>query len=348
LPTGVIADKISRRFSVTLGYLITSIPFLFLPLVDSFAVMVVIFIVKAIGKALTSGADSALLYDTLIDLGRTSEYKKIKITGSAWTMGVLTVCIVLGGWMGEMKLYGLTFYLPFLLQLFAAYATSLMIEPESSCKAQSIQDSNYLTHTWSAVKIFTTSSWILVLAIIFSLLEGTAVNMKWYYPALFESLGYGLLATGLLIGVLYGGKTLINIVGMKLMMKNAMKNTIIWTLVVSISWMGILVTGNVVAMMLLIILIWLGIELAINSTEELIHDSLESKVRATAMSFVNLLSSVGATMLLWGWGVTLQMGSIETAIRIQGLIFGLAGVIFLAYYMKRRGGESRKFQLFHR
>jgi MFS family permease len=336
LPTGVIADKISRRFSITLGYLIMSLPLIFLPFTDSFAMMIVIFIVKSVGKALISGADSALLYDTLLDLDKTTQYKKIKIGSSAWAMGVAAVCITLGGWMGEIKLYNLTFYLAFLLQLVAALAAYLMFEPEISRKAQTIQDSNYLTHTWTAIKIITKSSWILVLAIMFALLEGTAVNMKWYYPALFENLGYGLLATGLLIGVLYGGKTLIYLIGTKLAAKEAIQNTIMWTLIISVSWIGILTIGNVVALTIFLILIWLGIELAINSTEELIHESLESRVRATAMSFVNLLSSIGATALLWSWGATVQLANIETAVGTQALIFGIAGITFLTYYKQKR------------
>jgi MFS family permease len=335
LPTGVIADKISRRFSVMLGYIITSLPFILLPFTTSFGVAIVIFIFKAVGKALGSGADSALLYDTLIDLKRTDEYKQIKTKSVAIMMAVATFAMLVGGWMGEQGYFGLTFYIPFLLQLVAAFAVYQMIEPETSRKAQEIQDSNYLTHTIGAIKIIARSKWLIVLAISFAVLEGTAVNMKWYYPSIFENLGYGLLATGVLMGILYGGKTLISALGTKLILKNSLQNSLVWIGIIAVSW-GILPLMNTsVGMIGMIIMILLGLELGTNSTEELIHKSLESKVRATAMSFVNLLSSVGATALLWSWGGVLQVSNVQGAIMLQALVFVTLLVVFL-YFVKVR------------
>lgn len=77
IPTGVIADKVSRKFSIGLGYILTSLPFLFLPFTQNYTLMILIFAVKATGKALVSGADTSLLYDTLVDLNKTNEYKRI-------------------------------------------------------------------------------------------------------------------------------------------------------------------------------------------------------------------------------------------------------------------------------
>lgn len=344
LPTGVIADKISRKFSVCLGYIITSLPFMFLPFTSSFGAAIIIFVIKAVGKALVSGADSALLYDTLIDLGRMGEYKQIKTKSVALMMGVATVTMLLGGWMGQMGYFGLTFIIPFLLQLLAALSTHLMIEPETSRRAKEIQDSNYFTHTLGAVKIIAKSKWLIVLSLTFAILEGTAVNMKWYYPAIFENLGYGLLATGVLMGILYGGKTLISAIGTKLILRDSVQNTVSWIGAIAISWTILPIMNTSVGMIGIIVLILLGLELATNSTEELIHESLESKVRATAMSFVNLLSSVGATVLLWSWGGVLQVAKVQLAMISQALIFAILFGVFLYLARARnclRGLSSR-------
>lgn len=335
LPTGVVADKISRKFSVTLGYIITSLPFIFLPFTSSFVAAIAIFVVKAVGKALVSGADSALLYDTLIDLKRTDEYKQIKTKSVAVMMAVATGAMLIGGWMGEMGYFGLTFAIPFALQLLAALATHLMIEPETSLKAKEIQDSNYLIHTLSAIKIIAKSKWIIVLSLTFAILEGTAVNMKWYYPAIFENLGYGLMAGGMLMGIFYGSNTLINALGSKLINKDGIKNTLMWLGVVAVGWSGMIIANTSIGLVAMIVMILLGLELSINSTEELIHESLESRVRATAMSFVNLLSSAGATALLWSWGGVLQVADVRIAMISQSLVFATLFAVFL-YFVKVR------------
>ncbi len=101
IPTGVVADKISRKFSVGLGIAITSLPLALLPWTDSYIAALIIFSTRAIGKALVSGADSSLLYDTLVDLNRTNEYKKIKTMSAAVVMAGATVCMLIGGWMGQ-------------------------------------------------------------------------------------------------------------------------------------------------------------------------------------------------------------------------------------------------------
>lgn len=331
IPTGVVADKISRKFSVGVGIAITSLPLALLPFVDSYLGALIIFSTRAIGKALVSGADSSLLYDTLKDLERVKEYKKIKTQSAALVMGVATICMFIGGWMGQVGLYNLAIILPFPLQLFAAFMVMRMVEPESSRTAKQIQESNYLRHITEAVKVVLKTRTILFFAIAFAVLEGTAVNMKWYYPAIFEMLSFDLWLTGVIMSMLYGAKTLINYLGTRLITEDALDNTKIWTGAIAGAWIIAAIFNFAGTVVPLLILILLGLELATNSSEELIHEQLESKVRATAMSFVNLLSSVAATALLWTWGGVIQYSNIQVAIGIQGLFFAVvAGLLMLA------------------
>jgi MFS family permease len=331
IPTGVVADKISRKFSVGVGIAITSLPLALLPFVDSYLGALIIFSTRAIGKALVSGADSSLLYDTLKDLERVKEYKKIKTQSAALVMGVATICMFIGGWMGQVGLYNLAIILPFPLQLFAAFMVMRMVEPESSRTAKQIQESNYLRHITEAVKVVLKTRTILFFAIAFAVLEGTAVNMKWYYPAIFEMLSFDLWLTGVIMSMLYGVKTLINYLGTRLITEDSLDNTKIWTGAIAGAWIIAAIFNFAGTVVPLLILILLGLELATNSSEELIHEQLESKVRATAMSFVNLLSSVAATVLLWTWGGVIQYSNIKVAIGIQGLFFAVVvGLLMLA------------------
>src|SRR5690606_37017607 len=115
-------------------------------------------------------------------------------------------------------------------------------------------------------------------------------------------LGYGLGLIGTIMSLLYVVKTVVSATGSYLILPSALKNTIVWLMFITISWFISSIFLASVIVLPALIAILLGTELAINSCEELIHDRLESKVRATAMSFVNLLSSLSATLLLWTWG----------------------------------------------
>lgn len=316
----MVADKISRKFSVALGYIITSIPFAFFPFVNGLEIFAILFAVKAVGKALVSGADSALLYDTLLEMGEQGQYKKIMTRAGAWTMGVASASMFLGGWMGETQQYNLAFWLPLPLQLIGAAAAIMMIEPDVSKKAKEIQSINYLSHVKGAARAILGSSAVLIPALVFAFLEGTAVNMKWYYPAIFESYGMGLLATGAVMTVLYLGKTLVGVVGPRLIMASPQDNVVRWLVIIAVAWIvaatGVSQTMLVIALMLVL----LGLELATNSSEEMVHNNIESKVRATGMSLINMLSSVAATLLLWGWGLANNGLSLRAAVLIQAVI----------------------------
>lgn len=335
VPTGVVADRISRKFSIMLGHAITSLPFVLFPFVDGIWVFTILFGIKAVGKALVSGADTALLYDTLVDLGRMSEYKRIKTLAGVWCMGIASVAIFSGGWMGEQQLYNLALWLPLPLQLVGALAAQLMIEPSTSKTAKLIQESNYLSHVTTSIKLVIANKYLVFLAILFAILEGTAVNMKWYYPALFEQLEYGLWLTGIVMTGLYAGKTIINWVGGKLIRDDAYENTLSWTGVIALAWGVIALQMTTITLIPGLILILLGLELSINSSEELIHELLESKSRATSMSFINLLSSVAATILIWSWGAGISFFNIYGSVIGQVLLFG---VMYLALRIYRREG----------
>jgi MFS family permease len=68
IPTGVVADKFGRKISVALGCLLFAADMLFFGLSRNFTLLFVAEFLGAVGMTLVSGADQALLYDSLIVL----------------------------------------------------------------------------------------------------------------------------------------------------------------------------------------------------------------------------------------------------------------------------------------
>ena len=69
LPTGLFADRFSRKWSIFVGALIGSVGVILLILATSYIVFMVGFVVVGVGAAFASGADIALFYDSIKGAG---------------------------------------------------------------------------------------------------------------------------------------------------------------------------------------------------------------------------------------------------------------------------------------
>ncbi|RJQ25982.1 MFS transporter [Candidatus Parcubacteria bacterium] len=77
VPTGVIADRFGRKYSVAAGALLIAAASLIYGSIPKFEIFLLCEFLMAIAFALVSGANEALLYDTLKEQGREAESKKI-------------------------------------------------------------------------------------------------------------------------------------------------------------------------------------------------------------------------------------------------------------------------------
>ncbi len=332
VPTGVVADKISRRFSVGLGYLLAALPFVFLPLVNNYSIFILLFAIKATGKALVSGADTSLLYDMLVDHDRTNEYKRIINNSKALMMGVTAICIFLGGYMAQVGKIDWTLILPLPLAIIGAIAAFMMDEPETSKKAKEIQDQNYLLHTFHSLTFLVKRKNLLLLAVLFALVDATAVNMKWYYTPLFEALRFDLFAMGGITAVLYVVKSLFSAISAKVLKdEHNLRNILLFTILTAAAFTlsALFFVSPVIIISLLAIILFTESLETILSEE--MHNRFESHTRATVMSMVNVFSSIIATLTLNGFGVIQLHASLQAALIFLAATFVMAFVIALCW-----------------
>jgi MFS family permease len=328
IPTGVIADKISRRFSVALGYILTGLPFAFLPFVNNFYLIVVLFLIKAIGKALTSGADKSLLYDTLLDHNQESQYKVILNRANSIFLFVTAFCILAGGFIAQYWHIVHTLWLPLPIMLVGASAAMLMKEPESSKKGKQIQEENYFRHAWGALRYIFSKKSLLAGLVIFSLARSLAVNLKWFYTPIFSHFEVDLVKIGSFTFILYLLKSLAAYLGSKFSHKNNLVVLKIIDLILVASFLlgGIFLNKFVLFSLLLVILF--SSEIFVTSAEEYLHQGLSSKDRATAFSIMSLFSSILATVMINGWGFFQELYDLRMALIFISIILGLGFFIF--------------------
>src|SRR5947209_6654215 len=77
IPTGAFADRFGRKPSLVVGCVVLAGAYAVFGLASSFPLLLLSYLLWAVGLSFQSGADLALLYDNLAELDRTDEYARI-------------------------------------------------------------------------------------------------------------------------------------------------------------------------------------------------------------------------------------------------------------------------------
>jgi len=120
VPTGMVADHLGKRVSLLASTVTMFVGMLIYATGHSFMAFLIAEIVFALGGALLSGADSALLYDTLKRVGRQDQYKKIEGTARSNQMIAFALSNIIGGIVGSYS-YRATLFLTSLGPLIAFF-----------------------------------------------------------------------------------------------------------------------------------------------------------------------------------------------------------------------------------
>lgn len=104
IPTGSISDLFGRRNTIIISNLIVLLALIFLFIGGSMTMFVLYAITNALARSLSSGTDSAIIYDTLKEEGRENSYKKIIGTYMAlWPLGA-SLGAIIGGYIAKYSL----------------------------------------------------------------------------------------------------------------------------------------------------------------------------------------------------------------------------------------------------
>lgn len=105
VPSGYFADKFGRKNSIILGSIFVFLGFLLYGFGETFWHFAFINILLGVGASFFSGADPALLYDTLIELKREKEYQKIESSYFAITGYSEAIAAICGGFLASVHMH---------------------------------------------------------------------------------------------------------------------------------------------------------------------------------------------------------------------------------------------------
>lgn len=97
VPTGAVADRWGRSRSLALGALALGLAIFLFAFISNFAILLASFLLWSVASTLMSGADMALLFDTLKHSGRDGEYERRAGRGTALSWAGAAFATLAGG-----------------------------------------------------------------------------------------------------------------------------------------------------------------------------------------------------------------------------------------------------------
>ncbi len=104
IPTGYLADRWGRRNTLVLGCCFGFAAYLTYATGETFSRFLLAEILVGIGSSLLSGTIEAMTYDTLLELGREREYRKIAGNQAFYEFNTEAASGILGGLLGAVSL----------------------------------------------------------------------------------------------------------------------------------------------------------------------------------------------------------------------------------------------------
>ncbi len=196
VPTGAWADRLGRRRSMALGAFAMGVASIGYLLAYGFAAFAVFEFLFAAGLTLTSGADSAFLFDTLKSVGRSEDYRRLEGRASSSKHLGLAAAALVGGLLASIDLR-----LPYVVTALVSFAGAVvalqMVEPPQRAAGRSVSWQDLRESIRLGVGLIR-SSRSLFIVILYSSAIFVVIRMSdaLYQPVLKDQ-GFGFLAMGL-------------------------------------------------------------------------------------------------------------------------------------------------------
>ncbi|GAF03489.1 multidrug resistance protein [Saccharicrinis fermentans DSM 9555 = JCM 21142] len=207
IPSGYVADVIGRRKTLIFGSILGTLGFLVYATTSGYYWFLLAEVTLGIGQSFVSGADSAIMYDSLKSVGREKEY--VKYEGRNFTVGNYSEALagIIGG-----SLAAIHIRYPFIFQTGIAFmavpASIMLIEPIRS----GIRKKPGIKDIWSIVWYATIKNAKLRYNLLYSSILGTAtLTMAWMYQLYLNDIGfseYAIGATHTVLNLIVGTTTL--------------------------------------------------------------------------------------------------------------------------------------------
>lgn len=329
IPSGYLADVIGRKKTLILGACFLPVGIGVYVFTHSFATFILAEFIIAIGNSMRSGCDSALIYDTLVQMKKETEYKKLEGRSFYYTRVGTAISSILGGVTALISLR-IPFYINMGICLLMIPFALWLIEP----KREKLTASSPFKDILKISRISFSHKLLRPLIFLTALLMSAGVIAIWAYFLYYESIG---ISIGF-FGVLMAAYQLSAAVGSRqahaLEKFLGQKQSLFILLLMAPTFVLLGIFQSMVLIPLIFLnafLMGFGFPLLMDHMNRLI----ESKVRATVLSVANMTRSLSYVILSPLFGKAVDSYSLSTAFILLGVFFLLFGTLVIALILAR-------------
>jgi MFS family permease len=331
IPSGYLADVLGRKKSMVIGTFFGFLGISTYSLSFGFDGFLLAALCLGIGQSFISGSDTALMYDSLVELDRSDDF--IKLEGRTISMGNLAeaAAFIIGGFLAEISLRT-PFYYQVGIALIGFIIALLLVEP----KVHRLDDGK--SKPWKNIKKIIHYSIvennILRAYIFYSAVIGAAtLTMAWFSQPYFKSLDieifyFGLIGAGLNLAV-----------AIPAFYAHEIERKINTNTLLSLIFLLIIACYFAVAYintlwgLLVLLLFYITRGVATPVLRDYMNRQIPSNMRATVMSIRSFIIRIlfASTSPILGYMADLY--SLQYALYLSGTLFLFFGLIILIYLL---------------
>ncbi|MDD5086982.1 MAG: MFS transporter [Candidatus Nanoarchaeia archaeon] len=208
IPSGTFADLIGRKYSVFIGLFLTGIGLILIAYGFSYVFFLIASFIGGIGASLISGADTALLYDSLKKLKKETQFNKVFGKGKS----IFFVSVVIAAAVGSLIYVvnrPLVFYINGFIFILGAFFFLSMYEPKNHKNSFSLK--KQIKHIKDSLK-YTIQNKKLTWVISFSIFSGAFISIfhNMLRQPYMKSVGIDIAVFGILTSILFLSRSLVS------------------------------------------------------------------------------------------------------------------------------------------
>lgn len=335
IPSGYIADVIGRKRSMLLGGILGFVGYLIYSLSFGFWGFVAAELVLGVGKSMISGADSALLYDSLAYAKRKKDYNKYE--GLTTSVGNFSEAV--GGVAGGL-LAAISIRYPYYAQAFVAFwaipASLLLVEPPLHIGRRKPQWSDIFRIVKDTLHTNPKLRWNTLFS---SFTGASTLTMAWMAQLYFSSANLPISWFGVVWTILNLVVGVSSMVAFKVEKRFGPIATVTgFTVMLSCSYffMGLKIWLPGLAFL---VLFYIARGIATPTLKDYVNRITESDVRATVLSVRNFTIRIIFAVMgpIYGWCT--DMFGLSAALFLAGTLYSLFNFSTLYFFIKHRTFE---------
>ncbi len=328
IPTGIVTDRYGTKVSLLLSGLAQAVALFLTAWAPSFAMIFFAYVLWGFGASFETGTYDALLYDSLKQCNRESEYRKVR--GRVTTLAILAAAIgsVLAGFLG-----GIELALPILLTGAVAVLALPLILALTEPDVSQVREPSHLVHLKESVRYISRRRLVALLILYGAILSTAIWGLHDFYQPYLSSFGIQVES----IGILYLFFRLFSVAGAHFsdaLFRIIGRVSVFLTpliFVVSVLAMGTIESTWAIAFIFIIYFLN-GFYLPI--TNDLLNKNLPSSKRATIISLGSVISCLLGCILYPTLGRIADLVSLQRTFQVLGLMM-LGSMVLLLFHMRK-------------